>query len=149
MIRRILVTGSRKWTDWKLLGSVLEATYAGLEGPKPRLVHGGAQGADKLAGWWARAHGVRCEVHPAQWDAPCTPQCPPDHRKERWTSGTYCPLAGHRRNQLMVDLKPLLVLAFQVDGSTGTKDCVDRAKAAGIPVTLTVSTVSGNAERPA
>jgi integrase/recombinase XerD len=41
--------------------------------------------------------------------------------------------AGHRRNQLMVDLKPLLLVAAHHNGSTDTADCIRRATKAGIP----------------
>ena len=36
----------------------------------------------------------------------------------------------------MVDEKPVLFVAAQVHGSTGTADCMRRAKKAGIPVHL-------------
>jgi hypothetical protein len=43
-------------------------------------------------------------------------------------------MAGHRRNQHMVDLRPKLVVAAHHAGSRGTADCIRRARQASIPV---------------
>ena len=42
--------------------------------------------------------------------------------------------AGPDRNQRMVDSGADLCLAFPLDGSKGTQDCMRRARDAGIPV---------------
>lgn len=144
MKRRILVTGSRKWENWQLMGVALSGVYKELEGtgPKPYLIQGGALGADKLAYWWARSNKIPNEpAYKADWEGPCAPECQSNHRRpsKRDPHITYCPTAGHRRNQEMVDLGPVLVCAFQVAGSTGTQDCIDRALAAGIEVRRWVS----------
>jgi hypothetical protein len=76
------------------------------------VVHGGAKGADALAGRWADAREVNTEVFYADWA-----------RGKR---------AGPERNQRMLDSKPDLVVAFP--GGRGTADMVRRAKAAGIEV---------------
>ena len=47
---------------------------------------------------------------------------------------TFGKAAGPKRNQAMVDSGADLCIAFPSKGSTGTIDCVERAKAAGIPV---------------
>ena len=126
---RILVTGSRSWTDAQLLADTLldtwhDATQLGHTGIV--IVHGGADGADTLADLWARGTGIDVETHPADWDH-CAGDCPPGHRKPRARGGDYCPTAGHRRNQRMVDAGAHLVVAFQRAGSTGTADCMSRA----------------------
>lgn len=135
---RILVTGSRAWTDTQaledaLLGAWHDATQAGHTAIV--VVHGTADGADTLADTWARAnapHGVTAEPHPADWDH-CAPECPTGHRKPRRNGKDYCPTAGHRRNQLMVDLGADLCLAFPHGPARGTRDCLTRASRAGIP----------------
>jgi hypothetical protein len=139
---RILVTGSRKWDDADLLVKALEDAWhdvTQLHGPDRPLVivHGGASGADYWAKAWAMGNGLAYEEHPADWEN-CAQDCPredPEHRRQRGIDQTeYCPKAGPRRNQLMVDLGADLVLAFHRANSYGTADCIRRASKAGIPI---------------
>jgi hypothetical protein len=132
-----LITGSRSWPDPQLLADRLmdawhDATQLGHQDIV--IVHGGADGADTLARLWAEGHGLQDEQYDAPWSAPCAPQCPPGHRRKRARGGDYCPLAGHRRNQAMVDTGADLCIAFSHNNSTGTADCMRRATAAGIPI---------------
>jgi hypothetical protein len=48
----------------------------------------------------------------------------------------YCPAAGDYRNQVFVDMRPVVALACLVPGfkCNGTRDCAARAEAARIPV---------------
>ncbi|WP_228981352.1 DUF2493 domain-containing protein [Streptomyces sp. DH12] len=135
---RILVTGSRTWTDWGLLDTVLMDTWhdAVQDGyPGIHLTHGACpDGADSMVGAWAVEHHVPQDPHPADWTAPCPLHCAPGHRRRRRDGTDYCPTAGPRRNQHMVDLRPLLVIAFHHARSSGTADCMRRAESAGIPV---------------
>jgi hypothetical protein len=134
---RILITGSRSWPDLQLLADILMETWhdATQNGhPNIVVVHGGADGADTLARLWAEAHGIPAETHPADWTGPCADTCPPGHRRARRDGTDYCPLAGHRRNQAMVNLGADLCIAFHHNRSTGTADAIRRATAAGIPV---------------
>ncbi|MGY5127376.1 DUF2493 domain-containing protein [Streptomyces nigrescens] len=133
---RILVTGSRSWSDSEHLANVLldtwhDATQNGYDSIV--IVHGAADGADTLADLWARGQGLDVETHPADWDH-CGPDCPPGHLKTRARGGEYCPTAGPRRNQRMVDAGADLVVAFPLGRSTGTRDCMRRAEKAGLPV---------------
>lgn len=69
-MKRLLVTGSRTWTDEFLMGRILGAAWVALEGHKQGvvLVHGGASGADKMADRiWRRDEGSTVETHPADW----------------------------------------------------------------------------------
>lgn len=131
------LTGSRRWTDWQLLEDTLvqvwhdalEVGYTGIE-----LMHGCAEGADTIGHEWAFRTGFLIREFPADWEGPCGPACQPGHRRRNRRGTEYCPLAGHRRNQLMVDERPVLFVAAHYQGSTGTADCMRRAKTAGIPV---------------
>jgi hypothetical protein len=135
----VLVTGSRAWSDIPAMHDALldtwhDATQDGHAGIT--VMEGGATGADTIARWWAKqhqAHGVGSQAVTADWGEPCGDGCPAGHRKDAHGS-SYCPLAGHRRNQQMVDAGPAIVLAFRVGKSTGTADCIRRAEKAGIPV---------------
>lgn len=112
---RILITGSRTWTDTRTIDEALDQYHATL-GADLVVVHGACpRGADALADQWARHRGVHVERYPADWK----------HDGRR---------AGHRRNADMIATRPNLVLAFVRDGSPGATGCVRLAKRAGITV---------------
>lgn len=115
-MKRILVTGSREWTAVRKMKDVMDNLSRKYHA-NVVVVHGGARGADQMAAHYARAYGMQTERHKADW-----------HR--------YGKGAGPIRNQLMVDLGADEILAFLVEGlpCVGTRDCIDRAKKAGIPV---------------
>lgn len=108
---RVLVTGGRDFGDRELLFGALDRLHA-VHG-FTALIHGDANGADRLSGEWAGARGVSVEVHPADWKK---------HGRA----------AGPIRNQKMLEEKPDLVVAFP--GGRGTADMVRRAREAGIEV---------------
>ena len=136
----VLVTGSRTWDDRQAVAdALLDAWHDAVQTVSPEVhftvVHGDCpQGADAIAKQWAIDNHVFHHAVPADWSGPCTPSCPPTPHRRRSRHGEYCPLAGHHRNQLMVDMGIDLVLAFHRNNSRGTADCIRRAKAAGIPV---------------
>lgn len=110
---RILVTGSRHWTDRAVVVSAL-ADQRRLLGDAV-LVHGDARGLDRLAAWvWSR-WGLPVEVHPADWER-------------------FGRAAGHRRNAEMVKAGADVCLAFPIGASPGTRSCAAMAQKAGIPV---------------
>ena len=115
---RILVTGSRTWTNRNLLGMELIQAAVELAGntDAPITLVSGAcpRGADRIAEMHAEGWGWTVERHPADWDA---------HRKA----------AGYIRNQQMVDLGADICLAFVRDGSHGATHCGQAAERAGIP----------------
>ncbi|MFD1278044.1 SLOG family protein [Streptomyces kaempferi] len=131
------LTGSRLWPDPQLLENTLclvwhdalEVGYTGIE-----LMHGCAEGADTIGHEWAFRTGFLIREFPADWNGPCGPECPAGHRRRNRRGNEYCPLAGHRRNQRMVDERPVLFVAAHHQGSAGTADCIRRAERAGIPV---------------
>lgn len=142
------LTGSRAWPDIPLLETTLflvwhdalEIGYTGIE-----LMQGCAEGADTIGRDWAVHNGILVRDRAADWEAPCAPDCRPGHRRPR-RGTTFCPLAGHRRNQQLVDERPVLFVAAptrctlpkcqtkQAHDSHGTADCIRRAEKAGIPV---------------
>lgn len=108
----VLVCGGRDYENRDWLFSVLNLAHAA--NPIKLLIHGGASGADDLAGQWARHVGVAWKAYPAAWKS----------------EGKA---AGPRRNQRMIDEgKPDMVIAFP--GGAGTADMVRRAERADIPV---------------
>jgi hypothetical protein len=116
-MHRVLVTASRGWED-------VERIYRALNMIRNRpltVVHGGARGGDRIADMWAReqgqARGVYVEPHPVT-------------AQEYRFGGKAAPM---RRNTFMVDLGANLCLAFIVNNSPGTMDCIRKALEAGIP----------------
>lgn len=116
---RILVTGSRNWTDREVIRKALRdaGQAAGRHPQGVVVVHGGARGADTIAGELAREFGCMVEVHPAEWTR-------------------YGKAAGHRRNAKMVVAGADVCLAFPLGESRGTRGCMRLAEAAGIPVVV-------------
>jgi hypothetical protein len=113
---RVLVTGSRTWTDAKKLNEALNLANITHRG-RVVLVHGACpQGADALADTWAEVNGVPVERYSADWGGP-------DGKG-----------AGFARNQAMVDTRPDVVLAFIRNGSKGATHCAGAAENAGLKV---------------
>lgn len=115
---RILITGSRAWTNRNWLGMELIQVAVELAGntDAPITLVSGAcpRGADRIAEEHAEGWGWTIERHPADWDT---------HRKA----------AGYVRNQQMVDLGADICLAFVRGGSRGATHCGQAAERAGIP----------------
>lgn len=112
MEQRVLVCGGRDYVDEGTLSSVLDQAHAA--NPIALLIHGACAGADMLAEMWAGRAGVKTAPFPADWDA-------------------YGKSAGPIRNRKMLDEgKPHLVIAFP--GGRGTRNMVEQAKGANVPV---------------
>lgn len=110
----VLVCGDRNWTNRASITKRLKSL------PKSTLIlHGGARGADTIAGEEAAKLGLKVEVFPAEWDK-------------------YGPAAGPIRNVKMLDRKPNLVIAFHPDlaKSRGTAHTVREARKRQIKVHL-------------
>lgn len=146
---RILVTGSRRWTDRAMIRRALEREFECVAGyvelSEITVVHG-AQGvykrdengvlkldcgADMMADEEAKALGMCTHPIPADWEGPCDASCNHGPRRMRGRI-SYCQEAGFRRNQLLVDTRPDTTLGFPLGASPGTRDCMRRSKAAGI-----------------
>ena len=112
-MKRVLVTGSRDWTNTRLVQAVLDEVRDIL-GEQFVVVHGKARGLDRIAAVWARRHGTE-DPYPADWDS-------------------YGKAAGAIRNAEMVAAGAIICLAFPLPDSRGTLDCMEKAEAAGIPV---------------
>lgn len=112
-MKRVMVTGSRHWTDE---GAVIRALRAAQDQLGAFvLVHGACPtGADEIAAdFWGRRGPV--EAHPADWA---------QHGKA----------AGPIRNKEMVESGIDLVIAFPLPDSKGTRNAMALAHAAGIQI---------------
>lgn len=113
---KILVTGSRDWTDArKVEFEIFRALYeAKCPYPEAVLMHGACPtGADALADTYARATGMHVVTFPAEWDR-------------------YGKRAGYLRNVAMVHDSPDICLAFIRNGSRGASMTADLSSKAGI-----------------
>jgi len=121
-MKRLIVTGTRRgWPDEKLVEAGLFAAYSvlnpGTPGQPVTLVHGAAPGIDIQAKRIWESKGLPTEPHEALWK-------------------TYGKGAGPIRNQEMVDAGADLCVAFPDAESSGTWDCIKRARKAGITVLI-------------
>lgn len=135
---RVLVTGSRDWTNRRAIEDTLTAAgaLAIALGQRLVVVHGACPtGADAQADAWAEWHRERgqpidIERHPADWRP----------------GGIFDPSAGPSRNARMVQLGADACFAFigpctsprcrrpDAHPSHGASGCADLAEQAGIPV---------------
>ena len=116
---RVLICGGREFNDWDFLNDTLYDIFneIGLGASKLVIIHGGARGADSLAGRFAKEYGIEVEEYPVT--------------KEEWK--TLGKGAGHIRNAKMLhNGNPSLVIAFP--GGNGTRNMVDIARKAGVTV---------------
>lgn len=116
---RILITGSRAWTDVQtIIKAITEVVreHQALQ-DDTIIVHGACpRGADAIAGALARLWSVQEEQHPADW--------------------SLGRAAGFIRNKHMVDLGADVCLAFIKDNSKGASHTVNLAQASGIPTKI-------------
>lgn len=120
--KRILITGSRDWTDADTIDQALFQAYLLLKnpsGPQDIVLVSGAcpKGADRMAEYVWETQKLRIERHPADWDI---------HGKK----------AGPIRNAEMVDLGADLCLAFIRNNSKGASHAAKLAQRAGIPTRI-------------
>jgi hypothetical protein len=111
MTFRVLITGSRDWSDRACIEEAL-APYT-VDLPVVLVSGNCPSGADRIAEEIWEGWGLAVERHPADWKR---------HGKA----------AGPIRNQEMVDLGADVCLAFRKNYSRGTTHCANAATMAGI-----------------
>lgn len=114
---KLLITGSRTWND---VGAIKAAI---LDAKPDIIVHGGAPGADTLAGFIAKTHQIDYRVYPAKWKL---------HGKAAGPIRNRHMLKSEHRSDEPIDL----CLAFPVRGSIGTLDMMKCCEQAGIKVVV-------------
>lgn len=126
---RVLVCGSRDWSDPQLIHDILDQLSARYE-QRLVVIEGAARGADHAAHTWSQANQLppdRHRCHPVDWDAARR-----DHPNDAWR-------AGHDRNTRMLAENPRLILAFHQHlhprlANGGTADTVLKARLLDLPV---------------
>lgn len=110
---RVLVCGSRDWTDCFAINCVLNGYLS--DGDPFTVISGMAKGADAIAAEWAVLNGQELLAFPAEWDM-------------------YGKSAGPVRNrQMLEEGKPDIVWAFKTRvESRGTNHMVNLSRKAGV-----------------
>ena len=127
--QRILITVSREFRDWNAGHRLLRHAYQ--THPGAVLLHGACDPGDaQAAAYWRHLGGEDLPV-PADWPT-CAEWCKPGHRRRNRRGEYYCPTAGMRRNQEMVEQHPELVIALLTPGSRGAKATATMARRAGL-----------------
>lgn len=104
--RYVLFCGSRGWTDYFTIFKIVRRFHVLLG--SFTVLHGGARGADTYAGLAARIQKI--------------PEC---SMLANWArNGTH---AGPLRNSEMLELKPIIAVAFWDGSSPGTLDTISKA----------------------
>lgn len=124
---RLVVFGGRKYNDRTTLFRHLDVVHERRR--IALIIEGGATGADRGAREWAQSRGVAFVTEEAAWkdlDVPGAVIRQGPH-------GPYNVMAGHQRNQRMIDKwQPTGGVGFP--GGTGTADMAARLRAAQLPV---------------
>ena len=114
---RLLVSGSRDWSDVEVIATELQ--FVAKKYKNVVLVSGHAIGADRIAELIAVDLGWVVEIHEPDWTL---------HGKS----------AGFKRNTTMLETDVQAVLAFHKDNSKGTADTIKKAKERKIPTRVLV-----------
>lgn len=102
-----LICGGRAFADQGMFDAIMSHLVATRGCPRT-IVHGGARGADAMAGEWGNRMGIDVVACPADW----------------WNHGKN---AGPLRNEgMLMGHRPKVVVAFP--GGRGTADLIRRAK---------------------
>lgn len=131
----VLVCGSVEWRDPEPIEARLR-----LFGRGTIIVHGKARGADEIADAIADRLGFERRPYPVDWRP--TPDTPA-RRIKVGKHGPYDSAAGMIRNAAMFDEQEAkgepvtLVLAYRIDGSSGTTNTISHAKRRGVPYEVT------------
>jgi hypothetical protein len=116
---RLIVAGSRSFTDYDLLQRKLDHLTSKLNKSKLVLIHGAAKGADTLADRWAEERGVRRLVF-----------------LPNYTQGKRAP---HIRNQEMVEFAAEqngALIAFWDGKSRGTASILHKARKQNLTIRI-------------
>lgn len=114
---RVIIAGSRGFQDFQALSAYTDKMLSRkAQESQITIISGHCPGPDLMGEEYARLKGYAVEIHPADWK-------------------TYGRAAGPIRNKEMALCADALI-AFWDGHSRGTKNMIDEARAAGIPVRI-------------
>ncbi len=116
MVKRVVIAGSRNFTDYKLFSSIVDKYLSRIKNEYELIILSGhCVGTDLMAEKYARENRFALEIYPAEWDK-------------------YGRSAGPKRNKEMVE-KADFAIAFS-SGSAGTESLIEFAVQKGIPTRI-------------
>ncbi len=130
-MKKIIIAGSRNFNDYEVLKNELDRLF-----DEPFIVvSGGAKGADSLGEQYAGEKGYQIERYLPKWNDLNVKNCVIKYN----SYGAYNALAGHNRNQEMLDVvlnnaDGGYIIAFWDGKSKGTQNMIDIGNRAGLPV---------------
>lgn len=124
----IVVTGGRDFNDRAAVFLALGLLHKQF--PITELIEGGASGVDNLCKQWAQLHGIPVRSCQAAWDDLTVPGAVVKQGKH----GGYNAVAGHQRNQAMLEGEPRPTYGVVFPGGRGTADMHRRMLKAGLTV---------------
>jgi hypothetical protein len=108
MKMKIIIAGSRSFTDYEELVLVCDHLLSNLDQEDIEIVSGCASGADRLGEEYAKDNDYRLTKFPADWEK-------------------YGRSAGYLRNRQMAEYADMLI-AFWDTNSSGTKNMIQEAR---------------------
>jgi len=118
---KVIVAGSRGWTDYDTVRSTLDIVTEGAKNLE--VVSGTARGVDQMGERYASERGLPCTRFPAEWRR-------------------YGKRAGYLRNEQMADYADTLV-AFWDGKSPGTEHMINLARSRNMTITVVYSKGAG------
>ena len=118
MERRVIIAGSREFTDYDMAESAIKDILGTLD--ELHIVSGHCRGADILGERFAAKHGLKLSIFPAKW-------------------GKYGKRAGYIRNSEMAEFASTkgyegILIAFWDGTSRGTGMMINLARRKGLKV---------------
>jgi len=117
---KILVTGSREWTNWAAIERELRRFPSGTI-----LVHGAARGADSIADEIGHRLGFVIRRYPADWDK---------HGKSAGPIRNSQMLKEEHPDRDGISISEGLAFTLDLETSRGTRDMVKKLRGADIHV---------------
>lgn len=111
----LIIAGCRDFNDRDFIYEKIDS-FIEMYGAPERIIEGGATGADRIAGEYAREHDIHLTVFNADWK-------------------TYGRAAGPIRNEHMAEYGTHL-LAFWDCKSRGTANMIESATKRGLEITI-------------
>ncbi len=112
---KVIIAGCRDFDDYEMLKEYVDHILQNVSKKEDiEIVSGGARGADALGERYAKEHGYKLTVFPADWDK-------------------YGRAAGPKRNEKMGDYADALI-AFWDGKSRGTRHMIEYAEAKSLKV---------------
>lgn len=128
----LIIAGTRSFKDYDYACSQLNKLLSQTRRGDILVLDGCAPGADRIGREWADNHCIEHLPFQALWD---DLEAPGAVIRTNRSGKKYNAVAGHQRNQKMVDFATHAIY-FWSGSSSGTLDCIKRAEKASLPIRI-------------